>query len=71
MLWENGSGWRPGQGGDPARVRRAQSMIAAQRSCTPADALALMINTADAADVTLEQLADEVIARTVSFRQAS
>lgn len=50
-----------------ARVYQAQGMVAAQAHCTLEAALALMWNTAAASDVTLEQLADEVVNGNVSF----
>ena len=50
-----------------AAVHQAQRMVAAQVGRSMEQALALMINTADAAEVTLELLAAEVIDRRVRF----
>ena len=51
----------------PAVVYQAQAMVSAQAGYAMDDALALMRNTADAAEVSLEQLAMNVVDRTVSF----
>ena len=48
-------------------VYRARGMVSAQAGCTPERALALMYDTADAADVTVEELAALVIDRAVRF----
>ena len=49
-------------------VYQAQGMVAAQAGCSLDRALALMIDTAEATDETLQQIADEVVAMRVSFR---
>ena len=51
----------------PSVVYQAQVMVSAQAGYAMDDALALMRNTADAAEVSLEQLAMNVVDRTVSF----
>lgn len=56
----NGSGFS-------AQVGHAQGMVAAQASCSMDAALALMQNTADATDETLDSIAAEVLNRRVRF----
>jgi len=48
-------------------VYRARHLVCAQAGCSPERALALMLDTADAAEVTLEQLAAKVIDGKVRF----
>ena len=48
-------------------VYQAQGMVSVQARCSIQRALALMIHTAVAADVTLEQVSEVVLARVVSF----
>ena len=49
------------------RVARAQRMVSEQASCSVDQALALMENTAVAADTTLDQLATEILDGKVRF----
>ncbi len=48
-------------------VHQAQGMVSMQADCTMDEALALMRNSADAAEVTLDELAAHVIDRDVRF----
>ena len=50
-----------------ARVYQAQGMVAVQAGCSIEAALAMMQDTADATEVTLEELADEIVERNVRF----
>jgi AmiR/NasT family two-component response regulator len=50
-----------------ARVNRASGMVSVQAKCSIADAVALMQNTADATDVSIEEIADCVLDRSISF----
>jgi len=50
-----------------ADVYRARRMVCTQAGCSPERALALMHDTADASDVTLEELAALIIDRAVRF----
>jgi AmiR/NasT family two-component response regulator len=49
------------------RVYQAQGMVAVQAGCSLDEALALMRNTAEAVEETLERVADEVVNRNVRF----
>jgi len=42
-------------------------MVSVQAKCSIADAVALMQNTADATDVSIEEVADCVLDRSISF----
>jgi len=48
-------------------IYHAQGMVSVQAGCSMDAALALMQNTADATDATLEEVAEEVVARRVRF----
>lgn len=50
-----------------AVVHQAQGMVSAQAECTLERALELMTDTAEAADVTVEQLAVDIVERKVRF----
>ena len=50
-----------------AHVYRARGIVSAQAGCSPERALALMFDTATAAEVTLEELAALVLDREVTF----
>jgi AmiR/NasT family two-component response regulator len=51
-----------------ARIHQAQGIVSAQAECSLTDAMRLMVDSAQAADVTLEEVADEIIAGRVSYR---
>lgn len=57
--------------GLPTVVYQAQGMVSVQATCSMSEALALMQNTADATDETLESVAAEVVAHAVTFTPPS
>lgn len=50
-----------------ARVYQAQGIVSVQAKCSKSEALALMQNTADATEETLEVVATEVLNGTARF----